>query len=88
MLSAIVLEGPALKVFGLTASVPAFRVEGASFCGKEAIVEMENSIYRETMYRFAARAVANIETRLKHLNSARSEESAIASSDWHCVSAT
>jgi len=56
MLSAIVLEAPALKMFGLTNPVPAFRVEGASFCGKDVIVEMENSIYRGDMYRFAAKA--------------------------------
>jgi len=56
MLSAVLLEGPALKSFGLTTPVPAFRVEGASFCGKDAIVEMENSVYRGDMYRFAAKA--------------------------------
>jgi hypothetical protein len=32
--------------------IPAFRVEGASFCGKDMIVEMENAVYR-----FAAKAV-------------------------------
>ncbi len=57
MLSAVVLEGPRLKAFGLTKAVPAFRVEGASFCGKNLIVEMEDSIYRGDMYRFAAKAV-------------------------------
>lgn len=59
MLSAVVLEGPALKGFGLTEPVPAFRVEGASFCGKGLIVEMEDSIYRGDMYRFAAKATAD-----------------------------
>lgn len=59
MLSAMQLEGAALKPFGLAAAVPAFRVEGASFCGKDVIVEMENSIYRGDMYRFAARAVGD-----------------------------
>jgi hypothetical protein len=28
-----------------------------SFCGKDLIIEMENSIYRGDMYRFAAKAV-------------------------------
>lgn len=59
MLSAVVLEGAWLKAFALTRPVPAFRVEGASFCGKGLIVEMEDSVYRGDMYRFAAKATAN-----------------------------
>jgi GntR family transcriptional regulator len=59
MLSAVLVEGAGLKAFGLTKPVPAFRVEGASFCGKDIIVEMEDSVYRGDMYRFAARATAN-----------------------------
>ena len=58
MLSAIVLEKPALKPFALDHPVPAFRVEGASFCAPNLIVEMENAVYRGDMYRFAAKAVA------------------------------
>ena len=57
MLSAIVLEGEWLKVFQVERPIPAFRVEGASFCGKDMIVEMENAVYRGDMYRFAAKAV-------------------------------
>lgn len=57
MLSAVVLQGDWLKVFQLNAPVPAFRVEGASFCGKDMIVEMEDSVYRGDMFRFAANAV-------------------------------
>lgn len=57
MLSAVLLTGDALKVFQLTQAVPAFRVEGVSFCGKDIIVEMEDSVYRGDMYRFAAKAV-------------------------------
>jgi GntR family transcriptional regulator len=56
MLSAVVIEGDALEAFGLTQPTPAFRVEGASFCGKDLIVEMEDTIYRGDMYRFAAKA--------------------------------
>lgn len=56
MLSAVVLEGEWLKVFDAAKPIPAFRVEGASFCGKNLIVEMEDSIYRGDMYRFAAKA--------------------------------
>jgi GntR family transcriptional regulator len=57
MLSAVLLEGEALKPFQLTKPVPAFRVEGASFCGKDLIIEMEDSVYRGDMYRFAAKAL-------------------------------
>jgi GntR family transcriptional regulator len=57
MLSAVVLDGAWFKVFEVTKSIPALRVEGVSFCGKNIIVEMEDSIYRGDMYRFAAKAV-------------------------------
>lgn len=57
MLSAVLLEGEALKPFQLLKPVPAFRVEGVSFCGKDLIIEMEDSIYRGDMYRFAAKAL-------------------------------
>jgi GntR family transcriptional regulator len=56
MLSAVLLEGQLLGVFELSKPVPAFRVEGASFCGKDLIIEMEDSVYRGDMYRFAAKA--------------------------------
>ena len=57
MVSAVVLEGESLKPFQLDKPVPAFRVEGASFCGRNVIIEMEDSVYRGDMYRFAAKAV-------------------------------
>jgi GntR family transcriptional regulator len=57
MLSAVVLDGDQLQYFQLTKPVPAFRVEGVSFCGRNLIIEMEDSIYRGDMYRFAAKAV-------------------------------
>jgi GntR family transcriptional regulator len=56
MLSAVVLDGELLDVFQVGSNVPAFRVEGVSFCGKEMIAEMENSVYRGDMYRFAVKA--------------------------------
>ena len=62
MLSAIVLEGIDLKVFQVAKPIPAFRVEGASFCGKDMIIEMENAVYRGDMYRFAAKAVPQTAT--------------------------
>jgi GntR family transcriptional regulator len=57
MLSAIVIEGEALEAFELQKPTPAFRVEGVSFCGKDLIVEMEDSIYRGDIYRFSAKAL-------------------------------
>ena len=59
MLSSVLLEGEALKPFQLNKPIPAFRVEGASFCGKDLIIEMEDSVYRGDMYRFAAKAVGS-----------------------------
>jgi GntR family transcriptional regulator len=56
MLSAVVLEKEQLRHFNLEKPVPAFRVEGASFCGKNLIIEMEDAVYRGDMYRFAAKA--------------------------------
>jgi GntR family transcriptional regulator len=56
VLSAIVLDGELLDVFELEKPVPAFRVEGVSFCGKDMILEMEDSCYRGDMYRFSAKA--------------------------------
>jgi GntR family transcriptional regulator len=58
MVSAVLLEGEQLKHFQLLKPVPAFRVEGVSFCGKNLIIEMEDSIYRGDMYRFAAKAAS------------------------------
>lgn len=57
MLSAVLLEGEALKPFQVDKPIPAFRVEGVSFCGKDLIIEMEDAVYRGDMYRFAAKAV-------------------------------
>jgi GntR family transcriptional regulator len=57
MVSAVLLDCEQLKPFNLEKPVPAFRVEGVSFCSKDLIIEMEDSIYRGDMYRFAAKAV-------------------------------
>jgi GntR family transcriptional regulator len=55
-LSAIEVRDELLEVFGLEAPVAAFRVEGVTFCGKELVLEMEDSIYRGDMYRFSVKA--------------------------------
>lgn len=57
MLSTVLLEGDWLKVFDLDRTVPAFRVEGVTFCGKDLILEIEDAYYRGDMYRFSAKAV-------------------------------
>lgn len=57
MLSSVHLEGEWLDVFELDKPVPAFRVEGVSFSGKNLIVEMEDSVYRGDMYRFSVSAI-------------------------------
>jgi GntR family transcriptional regulator len=56
MLSTVLLEGDWLKVFDLTRTIPAFRVEGVTFCGKDLILEIEDAYYRGDMYRFSAKA--------------------------------
>jgi GntR family transcriptional regulator len=56
MVSAIILEANQTTVFGVTTAIPAFLVEGVTFCGKELIVEMEESIYRGDMYKFYVEA--------------------------------
>ena len=56
MLSCLMLDPEQTKAFGLEQAVPAFHVEGVTFCGKELIVEMEESIYRGDMYRFLVEA--------------------------------
>jgi len=53
MLSTIMLDGLTQRFFDLSQSVPAFRVEGVTFCGKEMILEVEDSIYRGDKYRFS-----------------------------------
>lgn len=56
MLSTVMLDAVTQRFFDLSRPVPAFRVEGVTFCGKEMILEMEDSIYRGDRYRFSVRA--------------------------------
>ncbi len=58
MVSAVMLDGDELHWFDLDEPVPAFCVEGVTFCGKELILEMERSIYRGDVYRFLVTATA------------------------------
>ena len=57
MLSAVVIQkSEEKKLFGIDEEIPAFYVEGVTFCGKEMILEMEESIYRGDKYHFSVRA--------------------------------
>jgi GntR family transcriptional regulator len=56
MLSADVIGSGFKEFFDLADPIPILRVEGVTFCGKEMILEMENSLYRGDKYRFAVTA--------------------------------
>ncbi|MCF6359382.1 MAG: GntR family transcriptional regulator [Cyclobacteriaceae bacterium] len=57
MLSATVITDKKIKkLFELENDIPAFFVNGITFCGKEIILEMEESIYRGDQYRFSVKA--------------------------------
>ncbi|MBN2326065.1 MAG: GntR family transcriptional regulator [Candidatus Omnitrophica bacterium] len=56
VLGVIMLDNHLMDYFDLQSPAPAFRVEGATFCGKGLILEMEESIYRGDMYRFTVAA--------------------------------
>jgi GntR family transcriptional regulator len=52
-LSAVTIDTVTRGFFNVQEPIPAFRVEGVTFCGKEMILEMEDSIYRGDKYRFS-----------------------------------
>ncbi len=56
MVSAVMMGVDEMVHFGLKQAVPAFRVEGITFCGRELILEMEDSLYRGDQYRFTVKA--------------------------------
>ncbi len=56
-LSAVTLNAKEdLDLFEVEDPIPAFRVEGVTFGGKEMILEMEESLYRGDQYNFTVRA--------------------------------
>ena len=59
VLSAITLEGEILNYFNIEQPIPAFRVDGVTFCGKGIILEMKKSIWRGDIYRFRVKASAD-----------------------------
>ena len=52
-LSTVMIDAGTQRFFEVREPIPAFRVEGVTFCGKEMILEMEDSIYRGDKYRFS-----------------------------------
>jgi DNA-binding GntR family transcriptional regulator len=56
MMRATLLDESARSFFDVPETTPAIRVESVTFCGKELILEMEDSIYRGDKYRFSVRA--------------------------------
>ncbi len=57
MLSTVIIDETEMKkMFKIEDAVPAFRVDGVTFIGKELILEMEQSYYRGDKYQFAVRA--------------------------------
>jgi GntR family transcriptional regulator len=57
MLSTIVIQDAQVKkLFDIRTPIPAFLVDGVTFCGREMILEMEESIYRGDKYQFSVRA--------------------------------
>lgn len=52
-LSTVTIDAGTQRFFDVREPIPAFRVEGVTFCGKEMILEMEDSIYRGDKYRFS-----------------------------------
>jgi GntR family transcriptional regulator len=57
MLSTEMIESEAAPFFDIHKAIPGFHVDGVTFCGREIILEMENSIYRGDRYTFAVRAM-------------------------------
>jgi GntR family transcriptional regulator len=51
-LSTVMIDAGTQRFFDVVEPIPAFRVEGVTFCGKEMILEMEDSIYRGDKHRF------------------------------------
>lgn len=56
VLSAVDMDHELLEYFDMKHPVPSFKVEGVTFCGKELILEMEESLYRGDQYQFTVTA--------------------------------
>ena len=56
-LSAITMDIGIREFFDVHEPIPAFLIEGVTFCGIDMILEMEKSIYRGDKYRFIVKAM-------------------------------
>ncbi len=56
MLSTVMIDRETCGYFNLPEPIPGILVRGVAFCGKEIILEMEESLYRGDKYSFAVRA--------------------------------
>jgi GntR family transcriptional regulator len=59
IMSAVMMDRKSdMSLFEIEDPIPAFFVEGATFCGKDVVLEMEESLYRGDQYRFEVRATS------------------------------
>ena len=58
MLSSLIIDAGYARYFENPSPIPGFQVDGATFCAKELILEMERSVYRGDKYSFAVRALS------------------------------
>ena len=56
MLSTTIVDESTSTFFDIKHPVPSFRVQSVTFCGRELVLEMEDSVYRGDKYRFSVRA--------------------------------
>ena len=55
-LQAIIINDELNEHFGENQAIPGFQVHGVTFCGKELVLEIEDSIYRGDRYQFTVQA--------------------------------
>ena len=55
-LQAIIISDELKEYFGEEEAMPGFQVHGVTFCGKELVLEIEDSIYRGDRYQFTVQA--------------------------------
>jgi len=58
MLGSLIIDENYRQYFENPAPIPGFQLDGATFCAREIILEMERSIYRGDKYSFAVRALS------------------------------
>ncbi len=58
-LQAIIIHDELNEYFGEDHAIPGFQVHGVTFCGKELVLEIEDSIYRGDRYQFTVQATPN-----------------------------